>query len=258
MIRRSARLIATACAALPLVSVSLMSGCESTSSRDSSSSATAPEGAMIKGVVTPDQALARLKAGNERFVAQKSKHPRSDRARVALTGTDGQYPFASILSCADSRVPVELVFDEGVGDTFVVRVAGNVAGTNETASLEFGVAALGTNLLVVMGHSACGAVNAVASDAQLFGSLPQLAGEIRPAVQQARANNRGLSAELFLPKAIESNVMHQIADLLTTSPTMADGVRNGTLKIVGAVYDLNTGKVQWLGEHPDQARVLGM
>ena len=213
---------------------------------------------MVKGVVSPDDALARLMRGNERFVGQRAKNPRSNLARVELTGTDGQYPFASILSCADSRVPAERVFDEGVGDLFVVRVAGNVTGPHETGSLEFGVAALGTNLRVVMGHTKCGAVNAVAADAQLFGSLPSLAARIQPAVNETRAAYPNADLATLTERSVEANVRSTMAELMRTSATLADGVRSGNLKIVGAVYDLNTGKVNFMGEHPEQSRILQM
>src|SRR5262245_28073525 len=123
--------------------------------------------------VGPEAALKMLQEGNARFVAGKARHPHEDQGRRNETAS-GQHPFASILSCSDSRDPVEVTFDEGVGDLFVVRVAGNVADTDEIASLEYGAEHLGTQLIAVLGHTKCGAVTAVVNEDKLGGSLPQL------------------------------------------------------------------------------------
>jgi len=212
-------------------------------------------GETTAGTVSPDEAMQRLMDGNRRFVRGDAVHPRSDTRRARQTGEGGQYPFVSVLSCADSRVPVERVFDQGIGDVFVVREAGNIATPAEMASLEFGVGALGTNLLVVMGHTKCGAVNAIASDAALSGNLTALEDPIRPAVDAAR---RAMPSGGDLTEmSVRTNAMHQISRLLTRSDALAGAVRDGTLKIVGAVYDLESGEVEFLGEHPRQARLLG-
>jgi carbonic anhydrase len=214
-------------------------------------------GETTSGTVSPDDALKRLEAGNERFTTGDAMHPRSDMNRAAQTGSGGQYPFVSILSCADSRVPVERVFDQGIGDVFVVREAGNIATPSELASLEFGVGALGTNLLVVMGHTKCGAVGAVAAGATLSGNLSAIEEPIGPAVDEAKLENSRAIGPQLTELAVRKNTMHQIKRILTMSDALKAAVRDGDLKIVGAVYDLNTGKVEFLGEHPQQAAVLG-
>ncbi len=132
--------------------------------------------------INADEALHLLLAGNERFAAGKPEHPHTDLSRVESTAKNGQAPFAAVLSCADSRVPVETVFDRGVGDLFVVRVAGNVADSGTLASVEYAAEHLHTPLVVVMGHTQCGAVKAAVDNAQLDGSLPALIDLIRPAV----------------------------------------------------------------------------
>ncbi|MEM7754641.1 MAG: carbonic anhydrase [Planctomycetota bacterium] len=236
----------------------LLAGCAGSGTSSSGSSASSSNiagGETTAGTVSPDEAMQRLMDGNERFLSGDLANPRSDTARALQTGVGGQYPFVSVLSCADSRVPVELVFDQGIGDVFVVREAGNIATPAEMASLEFGVGALGTNLLVVMGHTKCGAVNAVASGAQLGGNLVALMEPIMPAVDEAK---RDMSdGDDLTAMAVRTNTMHQVRRLLTQSDALAGAVRDGNLKIVGAVYDLETGEVEFLGEHPRQAAVIG-
>src|SRR5262245_9624613 len=134
-----------------------------------------------------DASLMLLKEGNARFAAGKQLHPNQDAERRASTVAQGQEPFATILACSDSRDPVELVFDRGIGDLFVVRVAGNVAGVRELATVEYGVGHLHTPLLIVMGHSKCGAVTAVVQGAELHGHLQSLAEKIKPAANKVKA-----------------------------------------------------------------------
>lgn len=202
-----------------------------------------------------EQALAWLKEGNARFVKQNAENPNSGAERISET-SGGQHPFASILSCADSRVPVERVFDRGVGDLFVVRVAGNVAGESETGTLEYGTGHLHTPLLVVMGHTSCGAVNAAATGAELHGAVAKLVGRIRPSVEEAREQFPELKPEQITPIAIRMNVMRTIENLITQSEGIGGLVRDGKLEIIGAVYDINTGTVHFLGEHPKQTALL--
>lgn len=205
--------------------------------------------------VEPDVALQNLREGNLRFAAEKTIHPHQTAARrIEVAG--GQAPFATILTCSDSRVPPEAIFDQGVGDLFVVRVAGNVAKPDELGSIEYGTGHLGSTLLVFLGHSSCGAVKAVAEHAQVHGSIQQLVEPIVPAVEKAHAENPGLSGADFLSKAVDGNVWHSIEDIFENSATVRDLVKAGKLKVVGAVYDLSTGAIQWHGEHPDQARLL--
>jgi methyl-accepting chemotaxis protein len=201
---------------------------------------------------TSSEALAQLQAGQTRFVAGSPTHPHQDSGRRSeIAGT--QAPFATVLTCSDSRVPPEILFDQGLGDLFVVRVAGNVADTDEIGSIEYGAGHLHTPLLVVLGHTGCGAVKAVLEHAQVHGSIPDLVDNIGPAVEKARGSAPG--AALFA-EAVKLNVWQSIDDLFQRSAEIRELVKNGQLKVVGAVYDLATGAVQWHGEHPEQARLL--
>ncbi|MFZ4576372.1 MAG: carbonic anhydrase, partial [Phycisphaerales bacterium] len=164
--------------------------------------------------------------------------------------------FVTVLTCADSRLPVERIFDRGVGDVFVVRVAGNVAGDSETGTIEYGVEHLNTPLLVVMGHTKCGAVAAAASGAQLHGKLAGLIDHIGPAVERARKNNPAADDAQIAQLAITENVWQTVYDLYKSSPEVLEKVENGELKVVGALCDISTGKVEWLGEHPWQSELL--
>ena len=206
--------------------------------------------------LSPDQAIRMLEDGNAAFVAGAPKHPNADRERRELTATKGQHPFVAMLSCSDSRVPVELLFDAGVGDIFSVRVAGNVADTDEIGSLEYGVDHLGAPLLVVLGHTHCGAVTAVVEGARLHGNLPPLVAHIAPAVDKVKARQPGLAEDALVDAATRANVWNSIEDALKKSAILRQRVGSGRLKIVGALYDINSGRVEWLGAHPDQDKIL--
>ena len=207
-------------------------------------------------LVTPDQALALLQAGNQRFASGASAHPRLDFPRRAQVVADGQQPYATVLCCSDSRVPPELILDSGIGDLFVVRIAGNISATDEVASVEYGVCHIGTPLCTVLGHSYCGAVTAVLTGAQLHGCIPALVAPISPAVERAKSEHPGMGFEQLLKYAVQFNVWQSIEDLRGRSAAIRQRVREGALKIVGAVYDLDTGYVDWLGAHPEEARLL--
>ncbi|GFK93187.1 Carbonic anhydrase 2 [Fundidesulfovibrio magnetotacticus] len=211
-----------------------------------------------KPTLTPDQALERLQRGNERFSAAKLIHPNQDPFRRTMTAKEGQKPFATILGCADSRVPLELVFDTGVGDLFVVRVAGNVTYFDGAGTIEYGADHLGSNLLVVLGHTKCGAVNAVLGGGEAHGNIPALVANIVPPVTRVKAENPGLTGEALANKAIEANTWQSIEDLFKQSPMMRDMVKAGNVKVVGAIYDIESGKVNWLGEHPKQAELVAL
>jgi carbonic anhydrase len=206
--------------------------------------------------ISSEAALARLREGNRRFRAGASEHPNIDQARLIATAGKGQEPFATILGCSDSRVPCELVFDQGIGDLFVVRVAGNVCNADETGSIEYAIAHLGTSLVVVLGHEKCGAVSAVVDNAELEGSIPQLVAGIHPAVTEAQRMHPGLNSDALVPFAVRNNVLQSISDLLGQSPTTRELVRGGRVAVVGAVYDLETGEVTWLGPHPRQSLLV--
>jgi len=205
---------------------------------------------------TPDQAIQQLTDGNARYVQERSSHPNPGAARRLQTATEGQHPFATILSCADSRVPLEVVFDQGLGDIFVVRVAGNVCGVDELGSIEYGVDHVGTPLMVVLGHTQCGAVMAAAMHAEVHGNIKALIEQIAPAVVKAQAAHADLHGKDLIPAATEANVWQSIEDLFAKSHTMRHCVHEGKAKVVGAIYDIKTGQVHWLGEHPRQGELL--
>jgi len=216
--------------------------------------------ALASGTAAPglsaDEALKMLKDGNTRYLEGKPTHPRQDAARRALTFGQGQHPVATLLSCSDSRVPVEVIFDQGIGDLFVVRVAGNVAATDEIGSMEYAVDHLGTPVVVVLGHSQCGAVTAVAENAKLPGSIGALVAPIKPAVSKAKEENPGAAAEVLIEAAIKNNVYQAMEDVLQKSSVIKARAKAGKVKLVGAFYELDTGKVQWLGPHPNQEKLL--
>lgn len=211
--------------------------------------------ASLADNLTPDEALVTLRQGNARFVSGRPTHPNSGKSRINETATDGQQPFATLITCSDSRVPVERVLDQGIGDIFVIRVAGNVCAVDEIGSIEYGVDHLGTSLMVVLGHTGCGAVTAVATGAELHGSIPALVDNIIPAVERAEKNT-GLKGSAVVSAAVVENVWQSISDLLAGSPATSRLVREHKLKVVGAVYDITDGTVEWLGEHPGQASLL--
>ena len=215
----------------------LLAGLSSTVLAGTAARAAAP----AKPSITPDAALQRLLDGHAVYLANHASFGNYgvDRAKRAL----GQAPIAAILSCADSRVPPELIFNQGPGNTFVVRVAGNVENSDGLASLEYGVKFLGIPLIMVMGHSGCGAVDAAIKvyhdRAVLPGHLPGLADLIIPAVQAAEATH---PADL-LAASVTENVRRTMRTIAATEPILGPAVKDGSLKVVGSVYDIATGKV---------------
>ena len=188
---------------------------------------------------TPDEALAALMAGNERYI--KGNMIPDDHASTRARLVDGQAPHAIILRCADSRVSPEIVFDQGLGEIFVCGVAGNIPTPDIVASMEFAVAVLGSPLIVVMGHSSCGAVDAavkhIDSVESLPGSLPGLVSQILPAAIETKDSSGDR-----LKNAIAANVVNGMQRLPKMSEILNDGHEAGTLKIVGGVYDLKSGR----------------
>ncbi|BDV01709.1 hypothetical protein TDMWS_17940 [Thermodesulfomicrobium sp. WS] len=205
---------------------------------------------------SPAMALQRLQEGNARFQEGRSIHPNRDTARRLVTSTLGQKPFATVLACSDSRVPVEIVFDQGIGDLFVIKVAGNVADTDEIGSMEYGVDHLGTPVLVVLGHTHCGAVTAVTTGAEVHGAIAQLVDNIIPALETTRHAHPDLEGGALIDAVIEANVWQAIEDILKRSPAIAARVAQGKTAVVGAIYDIASGAVRFLGEHPNQAALL--
>ena len=218
---------------------------------------TKPNGhaAARKGAPSSAQVLTALKEGNDAFAAGKSKFPRADDARRTDTATNGQKPKVTVLACSDSRVPVELLMDQGVGDVFTVRVAGNVADVDEMGSIEYGVDHLETPLLVVMGHTGCGAVTAVAKGAELHGHIPQLVDNIIPAVQSVRRTHKG-DEQSMIEAAVRANVWQSIQDVISKSSVVRQRVADGRLEVVGAVYDLDSGTIDWMGHFPNMGALL--
>lgn len=191
----------------------------------------------------PDEALSLLVEGNQRFASGACEHPNTDLAHVTRMSTQNQRPFAAVLTCADSRVPVERVFDRGVGDLFVVRVAGNVCGVQAAGSLEFAATALGCPLLVVLGHTRCGAVEAACSEARQSDAVERLLKPIRDTAKWARSEGGQGSLE---DRVIRANVRRSIWDLQCFSPLVGEQRGHGRVRVVPAVYDLATGVVEWL------------
>ncbi len=198
-----------------------------------------------------DEVIAMLTKGNERFASGQPTYPHEGAKRRAEVSA-GQHPLATIISCSDSRVPPEILFDEGIGDLFIVRVIGNIGGADETGSAEYGVEHLETPLLVVLGHTGCGAVTAAVTHAEVRGSIPPLLAHIQPAVRTARREHPELKGNDLIPEAIHANVFHSIDELFKRSETIRSRVQTGKLKVVGAIYDLKSGRVNWLGAHPKQ------
>ncbi len=192
--------------------------------------------------IMPDgeQALKMLLDGNERFRNIQATHPHQEAAYRIGLGT-GQAPFAAILACADSRVPPEVLFDEGLGDLFVVRVAGNILNDQLLGSLEYAAAHLNTPLIMVMGHTSCGAIGAVAQGAELEGHIASLAPAIQPAVDKVK----GMEGDLTDNAAKEVARMTR-DELIKSEPIIADLVKEGKLMIVAGFYDLESGVVEVL------------
>jgi len=190
--------------------------------------------------MTPAQALAQLIEGNRRFQRDANSHPRLHaKRRSELAG--GQSPFAVILSCSDSRVPPELIFDQGLGGLFVVRLAGNTVTRAGLETIDYGVGHLGANLIVVLGHDSCGAVKGALTEcvSKPAAGLPEIFANICPAVDEARKK----SGDNLESSAIDFNVTNQVKNL-ERSPEFKQRVADGSLKIVGARYNLESGKVE--------------
>jgi carbonic anhydrase len=191
-------------------------------------------GAFAQAALSPDAALQRLIDGNARFAEGRMTSFEDDFSILKANTAEKQEPFAAILSCADSRVPVELLFDQSIGHVFVTRVAGNVATSEMIASLEYGVAVLGTKAIMVLGHANCGAVQASIEAKAVPGQISALYRYIRPAVDLAGPT---------LEATIRANAKLQASLLRQSSPVLAEHIKQNQLKIVAAYYDLTTGRV---------------
>jgi carbonic anhydrase len=192
--------------------------------------------------LSAQEALEALTEGNKRFLTGQPQHPRQDAARRGEV-LDGQAPFAVVITCSDSRVPPEIFFDQGIGDIFVVRTAGNVLDDVALGSVEYAVEHLKVPLVLVVGHQKCGAVSAVASGGELSGHLVDIGREIEPAVAKAKTMQGDLVAN-----AIDENIRNTAGRLIASEPVLAEFVKASTLKIASARYDLDTGQVVFLSE----------
>jgi carbonic anhydrase len=234
-------LVAVAITALSL------SGC-------ASNSASPPDSTTIdkaqQTAMTPDEALARLKAGNERFVAGNSTQ--RDYISQQHATASGQYPYAIVLSCVDSRSVPEIIFDQGIGDIFVTRVAGNYAPIDMIGSMEFATKVAGAKLIVVMGHTECGAIKGACDNIEL-GNLTTVIQSLRPAVEDVKdvQGDRNSKNKDFVYAVTVANIRHTVAHIRSSSPILRELEQSGQIKIVGAMHDISTGKVtfyDWSGD----------
>jgi carbonic anhydrase len=198
----------------------------------------------MQNAITPSFALDLLKDGNKRFVSNLKIN--RNLLQQANETSDGQHPFAVILSCIDSRTSAELIFDQGLGDVFSVRIAGNIVNEDILGSMEFGCKVAGAKIIVVLGHTKCGAVKGACDDVAL-GNLTGLIAKIKPAVEQESitAENRNSSNGVFVENVAELNVSLSVKNILLKSPIIADMVKNGDIGIVGGIHDITTGEVKF-------------
>jgi len=198
----------------------------------------------MQSAITPSVALEILKDGNKRFVSNLKIN--RNLLQQANETSDGQHPFAVILSCIDSRTSAELVFDQGLGDVFSIRIAGNIVNEDILGSMEFGCKVAGAKIIVVLGHTKCGAVKGACDDVAL-GNLTGLIAKIKPAVEQeaVTAENRNSSNGVFVENVAELNVSLSVKNILLKSPIIAEMVKNGDIGIVGGIHDITTGEVKF-------------
>ncbi|MDF5707289.1 MAG: carbonic anhydrase [Nostoc sp. S4] len=189
-----------------------------------------------KDELNPDKALQELIDGNDRFVFTKRKNPHQNLTRLHEVAK-GQKPFASILGCADSRVPSEIIFDQGLGDLFVCRIAGNIATAEEIGSLEFGSLILGSKIIMVVGHKRCGAVQAAIKGSPVPGQIGSLIEAIRPSVESSKEQSGDKTENVC-----KANILAQVAKL-KSSTVLSELIKAEKLKIVGGYYDLDNGKI---------------
>lgn len=205
--------------------------------------------------INGDAALALLKEGNARFVKMQLQHPNQSIEARENTAMQGQKPFAIVLACSDSRVPVELIFDRGIGDIFVIRVAGNIAmDSSVIGSAEYGVEHLHVPLLVVMGHTQCGAVDAAVTGAHVTGDIQDIQRKIMPVAAKVKKDHPELQGAALVNEVAKSNALATKKDLLSKSKEIRDLVAAGKLKTTACVYNVKSGTLEWLVEAPD-ARV---
>ena len=197
--------------------------------------------------ITPTMALELLKEGNERFVNNLKVN--RNLLQQANETSDGQHPFAVILSCIDSRTSAELIFDQGLGDVFSVRIAGNIINEDILGSMEFGCKVAGSKIIVVLGHTKCGAIKGACDHVEM-GNLTALLSKIRPAVDDEKTvlQNRNSNNDEFVEKVTSINVKRTVKAIIERSPILNEMIKNGEIDIVGGTHDITTGKVVFYGE----------
>lgn len=197
--------------------------------------------------LTPDVVLQRLKDGNQRYLANDVTQ--RDHSALIRDAAKGQYPMATVISCMDSRIPVEDVFDCSAGDLFVCRVAGNIVNEDILGSLEYGCKVSGAKLIVVLGHRYCGAIQSAVKDVKL-GNITPLLAKIKPAIELTKSfeGEKTYSNEKYVTQVAISNVKYVSEEIKRRSPLLKEMIDKGELKIVSAGYDLNNGEVTWFNE----------
>jgi carbonic anhydrase len=228
-----------------MVTALLAAGCQSP--RGSASAPAAPPTKEMQAAMTPEAALAELRAGNARFVSGQPRY-RETAADVHAT-SQGQYPYAVVLSCVDSRQPIEMVLDQGVGDIFSARVAGNVLNDDIVGSMEFGCKVSGAKLIAVIGHSNCGAIKGAIDEVEL-GNLTGLLAKIKPAVDvvPAAVAPRNSKNYDFVDRVSEANVRLVMRQIRERSPILREMLDRREIGLVGGMYDLSTGEIHFF-EH---------
>ena len=189
--------------------------------------------------LTPDQALTVLKEGNDRFMNNLKMH--RNLLDLVNDTSEGQYPFAAVLSCIDSRVPAEVVFDQGIGDLFSAWVAGNIINEDILGSIEYACGVAGSKIVVVMGHTKCGAVTAACQGVEM-GNITALLSKVKPAISEVEGRTGSIEVE----EVTKSNVLQSIKEIREKSSILADLEKEGKIKIVGAVYNVENGQVTFL------------
>lgn len=237
-------LLRTAGSLLLLITVSSCSTTKSAPERRDLATLKAQQAAL-----TPSEVLTALQAGNERFASGRPE--RRDMLHDQRTTAGGQFPHAVLLSCIDSRAPAEFIFDTGLGDLFNARIAGNIANTDIVGSMEFACAAAGAKLVLVMGHTACGAVKGACDHVEL-GNLTGLLDKIQPAVQAVHdvPGERNSKNAKFVEAVTETNVKLTVNRIRELSSILSDLERQGKIQITGCIYDLETGRVRFLQTPP--------
>ncbi len=205
----------------------------------------------VPGNILPD-----LVAGNRRFASGHLTHPRQNAARIAQTAATGEHPRACVLTCTDSRIAPELIFDQGIGDLHTLRLAGHIASPDAIASLELILEETNTPVCIVLGHTGCSAVSSIVEERRLSPSAATMLKPVANAVARTRRYNPSLKGHVLSDECVRVNVWQSVEDLLRGSEMIATRVRTGILRIAGAVYHTDTGVVEWLGSYPGQLSIL--